>query len=186
MRKFFKDPLATIIYVFKCVTSVNRTCFGGDQKRGGFAIPSITGRNPVQSFRNAIETFEDVAERLRNVCIENLPYEECIRRYDSPETLFYIDCPYYGSEHYYGDSFSHEDHHRLSELLHSVKGKVMLSHYQCDVYDSLYSGWNKYTFESFKGSHKAEPGTEKPVTVEALYCNFEPQIKTRSLFDATE
>ncbi|MBM2834977.1 MAG: dam 1 [Candidatus Brocadiaceae bacterium] len=27
---------------------LNRTTFSGDQKRGGFAIPSTTGRNPVQ------------------------------------------------------------------------------------------------------------------------------------------
>ncbi|MBF8277788.1 MAG: dam 1 [Candidatus Brocadiaceae bacterium] len=33
---------------------LNRTCFGGDQRRGGFAVPSTTGRNPVQSFRNAV------------------------------------------------------------------------------------------------------------------------------------
>ena len=26
----------------------------------------------------------------------------------------------------------------------------MLSHYECAVYDRLYSGWNKYTYQSFK------------------------------------
>ena len=44
--------------------SLCRASFAGDVERGGFGIPSKgTGRNPVQSFRNAIETFEDVAER---------------------------------------------------------------------------------------------------------------------------
>ena len=57
---------------------LNRTCFAGDQARGGFACPSIAGRNPVQSFRNSIETFADVAERLRNVYIENVDYADCI------------------------------------------------------------------------------------------------------------
>jgi DNA adenine methylase len=164
---------------------LNRTTFSGDQKCGGFAVPSTTGRNPVQSFRNAVDSLKAIAERLRNVCIENLDYQECIRRYDSLQTLFYIDCPYYGHEHYYGDSFSHEDHHRLSELLHGIKGHAMVSHYDNELYSTLYKGWNKYTYQGFKGSHKAETGTEKPVTVECLYTNFEP-VKTRGLFDAME
>ena len=61
----------------------------------------------------------------------------------------------------------------------------MLSHYPCDTYNQLCGDWNKYTYQSFKGSHKADPGTEKPVTVECLYTNFEP-VKARSLFDAME
>jgi len=165
-------------YFFLCKAS-----FAGDVERGGFGIPSKgTGRNPARTFRTAIDSLDIIADRLKNAVIECLDYAECIQRYDSPESLFYCDPPYLNTEHYYGNSFTEKDHYRLSELLHNVKGKVMLSHYQCDVYDRLYSGWNKFTFESFKGSHKAEPGTEKPKTQEVLYCNFEPQIKTRSLF----
>jgi len=73
---------------------LNRSTFAGDQKRGGFALPSVTGRNPAQSFRTAINAFEDIARRLRNVTVENLTYQECIERYDSPETFFYVDPPY--------------------------------------------------------------------------------------------
>ena len=160
---------------------LNRSTFAGDQKRGGFATPSITGRNPVTSFRNTIESLNAIAERLRNVCIENLGYQECIRRYDSPQTLFYVDCPYYGHEYYYGDSFTEQDHYKLAELLHGVKGKVMISHYSNEVYDELYQGWNKFEYSSFKGSHKSE-GKSKPKTQECLFTNFEP-VKTRGLFN---
>lgn len=163
---------------------LNRTCFSGDQKRGGFAVPSVTGRNPVQSFRNAIEGLDDIAERLRNVCIESLDYQECIRRYDSKDTLFYCDPPYWGVEHYYGNTFTQDDHRTLAELLHGIKGQAMVSHYQNSLYDELYQGWNRYEYRSFKGSHKAEPGTDKPKTQEVLYTNFRPE--TRGLFDAME
>ena len=164
---------------------LNRTTFSGDQKGGGFAVPSITGRNPCTSFRNTIKTLDDVAERLWGVIIENLPYAECFRRYDSPETLFYCDPPYLNTEHYYGkNSFSQDDHCKLAKLLNEAKAKVMVSHYQNGLYDELYREWNKATYQSFKGSHKAEPGTEKPVTVECLWTNFEP--KQRGLFDAME
>ncbi|KAA0241148.1 MAG: DNA adenine methylase [Candidatus Brocadia sp. AMX2] len=161
---------------------LNRTCFSGDQLRGGFAVPSTTGRNPITSFRNTIETFDMVAERLRNVCIESLDYTDCIKRYDSEDTLFFCDSPYLNSEHYYGkDSFSQDDHYNLAELLNKVKGKAMVSHYQNSLYDELYKGWNRYEYQSFKGSHKSE-GEEKPRTQEVLYCNFQ-SVRTRSLFD---
>jgi DNA adenine methylase len=166
-------------YFFLCKAS-----FAGDVERGGFGMPSKgTGRNPARTFRTAIDSLDIIADRLKNTVIECLDYTDCIQRYDSPETLFYCDPPYLNSEHYYGkDCFTLEDHYRLSELLHNIKGKSMVSHYKNPVYDELYEGWNRYTFESFKGSHKANAG-EKPKTVEVLYCNFKPQIKTRSLFD---
>ncbi|OQY99258.1 MAG: hypothetical protein B6D35_09690 [Candidatus Brocadia sp. UTAMX2] len=163
---------------------LNRTCFSGDQVRGGFAVPSATGRNPAQSFRTAINTFEDIARRLRNVTIENLSYVECIQRYDSQDSFFYCDPPYLNAEHYYGkDSFSQEDHYRLAELLHGVKGKIMVSHYANELYDNLYAGWNRYEYQSFKGSHKAGNGESKTRTTECLWTNFEPERKTRSLFN---
>ncbi len=161
---------------------LNRSTFSGDQKRGGFACPSITGRNPAQSYFNAIDGLTGVAGRMRGVTVECLDYIDCIRRYDSPDTLFYCDPPYYGSEHYYGKDFTQVDHHRLSELLHEVKGKVMITHYQDALYDDLYKGWHRHQYSNFKGSHKSE-GEEKPKTVETLYTNFKPVGRTRSLFE---
>ncbi|HJW86502.1 MAG TPA: DNA adenine methylase [Candidatus Brocadiaceae bacterium] len=161
---------------------LNRSTFSGDQKRGGWAMPSVTGRNPAQSYFNAIDGLEGIAGRLRGVTIENLDYADCIRRYDSLDTLFYCDQPYYGHEHYYGDSFALEDHHALAKLLHDVKGKVMVSHYANGLYDELYQGWRRYESSSFKGSHKSE-GEEKPKTIEVLYCNFKPVGQNRSLFE---
>ena len=156
---------------------LNRTCFSGYQERGGFAVPSVTGRNPIVSFRNTIDNLDAVAERLRNVCIENLNYGECIQRYDSPETLFYCDPPYFDAEYYYGKgNFTVQDHYGLAGLLNGVKGRGMITHYANNLYDELYAGWNRFEYSSFKGSSKALPGAEKPRTTEVLYCNFEPKI----------
>ena len=161
---------------------LNRSTFSGDQKRGGFAVPSVTGRNPAQSYFNAIDGLEGIAGRLRGVTIECLDYQDCIRRYDSPDTLFYCDPPYLNTEGYYGKgNFNHEDHHALAKLLHDVKGKVMITHYQDALYDELYQGWRRFESSSFKGSHKSE-GEEKPKTAEVLYCNFKPAGQNRSLF----
>ncbi len=162
---------------------LNRVTYCADMKKGGFAIPSTTGRNPVQSFRNAINDLDIVADRLKNVCVENLDYPECVKRYDSKDTLFYCDPPYYGSEHYYDrGNFAYDDHRTLSNLLHVVMGRAMVSHYRNDLYDELYRDWQRYEYQSFKGSHKSD-GEAKPKITEILYCNFEPEIRTRSLFE---
>lgn len=66
---------------------------------------------------------------------------------------FIANPPYLNAEHYYGkDSFSHEDHHRLSELLHGIK----VTHYENELYNELCKGWQRYEYQSFKGSHKSE------------------------------
>lgn len=161
---------------------LNRSTFSGDQLRGGFAVPSVTGRNPAQSFRTAIASFDDVAERLQNVTIECLDYADCIQRYDSKDTLFFCDPPYLNVEHYYSkDSFMHDDHYKLADLLHGVKAKVMITHYQNGLYDELYKDWQRYEYSSFKGSHKSD-GEVKPKTTEVLYTNFDQPVKTKNLF----
>lgn len=163
---------------------LNRCSFSGDQLKGGFAVPSTSGRNPALSYANSIGIFHDVARRLQGVTIECLDYRECIQRYDSPGTLFFIDPPYLHAEGYYGEkNFSLDDHQALAKMLSMVKGVVMVTHYQNGLYDELYEGWHKYEFQSFKGSSKADAGEEKPKTVETLYCNFSPEVKFRSLFN---
>ncbi len=166
-------------YFFLCKAS-----FAGDALKGGFACPSrSTTRNPAMTYQNSIDALEHIAKRLKGVTIENLPYLESIKRYDSEDTLFYCDPPYLNGEHYYGkDSFGQDDHRGLAELLHDIKGKAMVSHYQNSLYDELYRGWHRYEYQSFKGSYKSE-GEEKPRTREVLYTNFEPAVKQRRLFN---
>ncbi|MCA3364138.1 MAG: DNA adenine methylase, partial [Roseomonas sp.] len=71
---------------------------------------------------------EEVHERLAGVEIENLPYDHLIPRYDRPETLFYLDPPYWGCEGVYGQElFSRDEFTRLAELLRGIKGRFILS-----------------------------------------------------------
>lgn len=66
--------------------------------------------------------------RLARTYVECLPYHEVIKRYDKPETVFYIDPPYWDCEGYYGKGiFSREDFAVLAGLLAGIKGKFILS-----------------------------------------------------------
>ena len=52
-------------------------------------------KRPVQKTLTRVRTLlADVADRLRNVLVENRDFADCIRRCDSPETFFYCDPPY--------------------------------------------------------------------------------------------
>ncbi|MBM4056612.1 MAG: DNA adenine methylase [Planctomycetes bacterium] len=118
---------------------LSKASFAGNIVRGGFACPSITGRNPAKTFRSSIENVGIAAERLKYVTIECLPYDEVIRRYDSPGTFFYIDPPYLtdSNRQCYAHGFTENNHYRLSELLHGIKGKAMVSHYASELYDTI-------------------------------------------------
>ncbi|MCV9939969.1 hypothetical protein OIU35_26755 [Boseaceae bacterium BT-24-1] len=67
-------------------------------------------------------------ERLAGVWVDSLPCQEFIRRWDRPGTLFYLDPPYWGTEHYYGRGlFGREQFAELSAALQQVEGRFILS-----------------------------------------------------------
>lgn len=80
-------------------------------------------------------------KRLDGVVIENLDFEDVIRRYDSPGTLFYCDPPYIGTEGY-ACRFTMDDHARLREVLAGIKGRAVVSLNDCRETRRLYNGWD--------------------------------------------
>lgn len=79
-------------------------------------------------FNKIVPRLQDVHDRLSGVSIEQLPFDRFIARYDRPETLFYCDPPYWGTEDYYGKALFHRsDFERLSQCLKGVRGRFILS-----------------------------------------------------------
>ncbi len=71
---------------------------------------------------------KEIHERLEKVILESLPYGECLRLYDGPETFFYLDPPYWGHEKDYGPGiFSPEDFITLAALLQGLQGRFLMS-----------------------------------------------------------
>jgi DNA adenine methylase len=64
--------------------------------------------------------------RLAGSYIENLDWQECIRRYDRPHTLFYLDPPYWQTEGY-GVPFEFEQYEKMAEWLGKIQGKAIVS-----------------------------------------------------------
>jgi len=106
---------------------LQRTAFGGQSVRQTFGVDySYSARFDLTKL---VPMLEDVHEGLCGVVIEQLPYQDCIARYDKrPGTLFYCDPPYWGCTDDYGKNlFSPDDFDRLRALLEGIQGRFILS-----------------------------------------------------------
>lgn len=100
--------------------------FGGKVAGRSFGT-SVQHAGRFNILRLASE-LQDIHERLSGVVIENLDFEDFIDRYDSPDTLFYLDPPYWHSETDYGKGlFARTDFARMATALAHIKGNFLLS-----------------------------------------------------------
>lgn len=76
-------------------------------------------------------------------------YKEVLKEYDSPETVFYIDPPYYGKEDIYDLPKNDKEFHiELKEQLSNLKGKVFISYCENRFIEDLYKD---FRIERYKG-----------------------------------
>ena len=105
---------------------LQRTAFGGKVSGRNFGVSKD---RPARFNLSTLEPMlEDLHTRLSGVVIECLDWSAFIPRYDGPDTLFYLDPPYWGCETDYGKAmFDRTDFARLAALLVTIKGQFILS-----------------------------------------------------------
>ena len=85
--------------------------------------------------------------RLQRVQLESLPALQVIRKYDSAETLFYVDPPYMhstrGDANGYRYEMTDDEHAELADALKSCKGKVALSGYRNGKMDKMFKQFRR-------------------------------------------
>ena len=64
--------------------------------------------------------------RLSGTTVENLDWQDCIKRYDRPHTFFYLDPPYWQVEGY-GVPFEFDQYEAMASIMRNCSGKMMLS-----------------------------------------------------------
>lgn len=114
---------------------------------------------PAYAFASWPDAIPVFTERLRGVLIENAPALEIIERFDTPNTLTYVDPPYLHStrtalrgrapgKHGYKHEMLEADHIALAEALHRTVGMVAISGYPSALYNDLYSTWRRTSTKS--------------------------------------
>ncbi len=140
---------------------LQRTSFGGQMVRPTFGVAY---NNPARfDLTKLVPMLEEVHERLCGVLIEQLPFAECIRRYDSrPGTLFYLDPPYWGCTDDYGkDIFSEADFEVLRGLLDGIQGRFILSINDTPEVRQIFAGFEiEEVVLNYRVSGKVTPAKE--------------------------
>ncbi|MHC4556061.1 MAG: DNA adenine methylase [Planctomycetota bacterium] len=128
---------------------------------------------PVSKYLSAIDGLQDVAERLRTVLIENLPASELLSKYDAEDVLFYCDPPYLPETRHgkkaatYGVEMTYDEHVEMLTVLNDCKGRIILSGYASDLYDSKLSNWRRE--EASGKAHLANSGQKR---TEVIWLNW--------------
>ena len=156
-----------------------RTGLAQTSSEGRWAHCLLTSRagmaGAVSRWLGSVEGLSEIVQRLQRIQIENAPALEVIERYDSPDTLFYLDPPYVhesrGDAAAYATEMTDDDHRELADLLHTIKGRAAISGYQSTLYDEIFHDWNRID---------ADPRTAHSVRTtrqESLWVNYEPHAQ---------
>jgi DNA adenine methylase len=130
-------------------------------------VPYFVDIKSAGKYSSKYETFkkklanETYRKNLNNITVENVDCCDLIKKYDSPDTFFYVDPPYYNMEFYYSKDFPREKHEELANTLKAITGKFALSYYDFDdlkiFYPEYQYRWHKqdvYRSASTRGALK--------------------------------
>lgn len=114
---------------------LNQQHFSNEQLNGKILpyFHELRTDNGVNKYLSLIKRMEepDTRKTLTNITgVENLDCIDVINKYDSPDTLFYVDPPYFNLEHYYTKEFPFQKHKELADRLATIHGKFVLSYYE--------------------------------------------------------
>lgn len=161
--------------LLRSAAGFSTTSANGNQWRTGIrSNVTRSGTTPAGDWRRFPDALHKVIDRLRGVVIENLDACEVMKKYDSPETLFYCDPPYVlesRSSRWAGHAYRHEmtdkDHSKFAEQLAGLRGAVIVSGYHSALYDELFKGWRRVEREAHADGARKR--------TEVLWMNFQPQ-----------
>ncbi len=108
---------------------------------------STTSDNYAMRFQKDMKMVLALSKRLQTVEILNRDFRRVLEQFNKPNIFIYADCPYLGTEKYYKNIFSDEDHRDLSKMLKAHKGKFALSSKAKGELRKLYRSNRHYMLE---------------------------------------
>lgn len=109
-----------------------------------FHISTTAGTNRAEDYQKSIQWILQLSKRLQSVEVLNRDFRKVLQSYNAENVFVYADCPYLGTEDYYANVFSMQDHKDLAEMLKFHKGKFALSSKAKKELRKLYRSNNHY------------------------------------------
>ena len=164
-RKFY-------VRTMQSVASNGGWCYAKSKSRRGMC------QSVSRWLGNIEENLSGAIERLKEVQIENLDILDLIKKYDKEDTLFYLDPPYVPEtrkqKKSYDCEMTREQHIELINTLINVKGKVILSGYDNDIYNKLLdNGWKKIILGEFSKRGQKTNNGELTKGKEFVWINYD-------------
>ena len=158
----------------KYVYIVTQVFSGSKPETSSFIDLKGKYKSKYLTFRDKLSKPDWVDYFLKITDIENMDFENLIKKYDSDQTFHYIDAPYFRTENYYSNhDFDRNDHERLANVLKQITGKFGMSYYDFP----LLSEWfpkDKYRWEmkKFAKAASAKKGEKQNMGEELLIMNY--------------
>jgi DNA adenine methylase len=156
--------------VLRSLAGFGSASMNGAHATGFRTTSAISSTTPALDWANYPAHIPQFVERLRGVVIENRDAIDVIRQHDSPSTLFYLDPPYLHRTRdtrrgnaMYAFEMTDQDHVDLASILHQIQGMVIISGYDCDLYQELFGAWTHY-----KRQHVIDGGRKR---LESIWLN---------------
>lgn len=103
---------------------LQKLAFGGKVK--GQTFGTATTSKPRLNLLRIEEDLSEAHLRLSQTQIENVTWQECVKKYDRSHTFIYMDSPYWGTEGY-GVEFGLDQYDEMAEAAKTMKGKTIIS-----------------------------------------------------------
>lgn len=144
------DPIQRAVNLYVSLWQSFGTGVGKTNSGWRYQHTDNRGTTIVDNDWNNTERLYLAAKRLKMAMIEHDDAFNIIDRFDTPDTLFYVDPPYLPitrsskwSKSMYSHELSIKQHIHLAEVLNHIDGMAILSGYESDLYKELYlsAGW---------------------------------------------
>ena len=175
---------AGVKYAFLLTSTFN----GVFPRSGGYSGIGSVNKIKLYTLINKLKK-KEYQDKLSNITnIHSLDFEELIKKYDSKDTFFYLDPPYFSVDEdgndtgkrasWYGvkDSFNQQTHIRLLELLKTTKSRWSLSYYYFPELEN-HLPRDKYIWleKEFFRSSASFSETKDTKGTELLILNYDPK-----------
>lgn len=126
----------------------------------GFRTNTAGDHRHPYDFKGVTQNLYAVADRFKNVIIENQDATKLMNQHDAKDTLHYLDPPYLAktrsdkTSYYQHELLTIDEHQAFGEAANNLTGYAILSGYDNELYKEIYedNGWLKVSTKTVTGA----------------------------------